>query len=91
MCKDTKCQTIKLSLEEFKPIKDAIDNINFYTVLEESDSLIGYDEWILKCTISKGMSKLSVSLWCPKEDSTKPETSKLLRNFKLILNLFNKE
>lgn len=88
---DTKSQTIELSLEDFKPIAAAFDNINFYTVLEESNILKGCDGWILKCTISKGMTKLTVSLWCPEEDSSKPETTKLLKACDMIFNLFQLE
>ena len=91
MNNDEKSKTIELSPKEYQPIADAFDNINFYTVLEESDILMGYDGWVLKCTISKGMTNLTVSLWCPDEDSSKPETTKLIRACNKVFDLFENE
>ena len=88
---DTKSKTIELSPKEYQPIAEAFENINFYTVLEESDILKGYDGWILKCTISKGMTELTISLWCPEEDASKPETTKLLKACDRIFDLFPRE
>ena len=91
MNNDEESKTIELSPKEYQPIADAFDNINFYTVLEESNILMGYDGWVLKCTISKGMTNLTVSLWCPEEDSSKPETTKLLQACNMVFDLFPEE
>ena len=88
---ETKSQTKELSISEYQPIADVFDDINFYTVLEESNDIKGYDGWTLNCTISKGMTKLTVSLWCPDENSSKPETTKLLKACKKVFDLFGFE
>lgn len=85
---ESESKTIELSPADFKPIADTFENINFYTILEESNILKGYDGWTLNCTFSKGMTKLTVSLWCPDEDPSKPETTKLLKACIKIFDLF---
>ena len=89
MNKDVEPKTITMSLKEYTPIQEFFENINFYKILKECDILNGYDGWILKCTVSNGMTKVSVSLWCPEEDSSKPETTKLLKACNKVCALFS--
>lgn len=88
---DLPSDIVKISLKEFKSIGDVFENINFDTILKESDVLNGYDGWILECTISNGMTKASVSLWCPEVDPVKPETTKLLKACEKICALVGDE
>ena len=85
---EEKSQMKELSFADYQPIAEAFEKINFYTVLEESDIIKGYDGWTLNCIVSKGMTNLSVSLWCPNEDPSKPETTKLLRACIKVFDLF---
>ena len=85
---DNNPKTIDMPLKEYKTIADTFENIDFKKILEESDVLMGYDGWILKCTISKGITDVSVSLWCPSKDPEKPETTKLLDACNKVCNLF---
>lgn len=80
----------ELSLQDPQTISKSFENINFYKNLEESDILMGDDGWILKCTVSNGMTEVTVSLWCPDKDPTKPETTKLLKACDKVCNLFPK-
>lgn len=80
----------ELSLQDPQTISKSFENINFYKILEESDILMGDDGWILKCTVSNGMTEVTVSLWCPDKDPTKPETTKLLKACDKVCNLFPK-
>lgn len=80
----------ELSLQKPQTISKSFENINFYKILEESDILMGYDGWILKCTVSNGMTEVTVSLWCSDKDPTKPETTKLLKACDKVCNLFPK-
>lgn len=88
---DLPSDIVKISLKEFKSIGDVFENINFDTILKESDVLNGYDGWILECTISNGMTKASVSLWCPEVDPAKTETTKLLQACEKICALVGDE
>ena len=88
---DLPSDIVKISLKEFKSIGDVFENINFDAILKESDVLNGYDGWILECTISNGMTKASVSLWCPEVDPAKPETTKLLQACEKIWALVGDE
>ena len=91
MDKDVDSKTIKLPLTEYCPIANVFDNLDFPKILAENDVLVGYYGWILKCTISNGMTKVSVSLWCPSEDPSKPDTTKLLQACDKICALFGEE
>ena len=86
---DKEPHTRELSLQESQTISKSFENINFYKILEESDILMGYDGWILKCTVSNGMTEVTVSLWCPDEDPSKPETTKLLKACEKLFTIFN--
>ena len=88
MNKDVEPKTMTMSFKEYNPINEIFENINFSKILEESNVLMGYDGWILKCTISNGMTNVSVSLWCPEEDPAKPEITKLLKACDKLCNLF---
>ena len=88
MNKDVKPKTITMLLKDYTPINNVFENINFSKILEESDILNGYDGWILKCTVSNGMTEVTVSLWCPEEDPSKPETTKLLKACNKVCDLF---
>ncbi len=88
MNKDEEQKTKNISLKKYTPINDVFENINFSKILEENDILIGYDGWILKCTVSNGMTEVTVSLWCPEKNPSKPETTKLLKACDKLFNLF---
>ncbi len=88
MNSDKEPHTRELTLQESQNISKSFENINFYKILEESDILMGYDGWILKCTVSNGMTEVTVSLWCPDEDPSKPETTKLLKACDKVCDLF---
>ena len=91
MDKDVDSKTIKLPLADYCPLVDVFENLDFPKILAESDVLMGYDGWILKCTISNGMTGVSVSLWCPSEDPSKPETTRLLQACEKVCALFGEE
>ena len=91
MNKNVKPETKKLSHTEYRPIADVFENIDFQKVFKESGDLVGYDGWTLKVTLSKVMSGISVSLWCPSEDPSKPETTKLLQACEKVCALFDQE
>ena len=91
MDKDVDSKTIKLPLADYSPIADVFENLDFPKILAESDVLMGYDGWILKCTISNGMTVVSVSLWCPSEDPSKPETTRLLQACEKVCALFGED
>lgn len=86
--KDVKPKTITMSLKEYAPINEIFNDVKFSKILEESDILRGYDGWVLKCTVSNGMTNILVSLWCPEEDPAKPETTKLLKACNKVCDLF---
>ena len=88
---DTEPKTIKMPLEEYAPFAEVFDNIDFSKILEEHDVLRGYDGWFLNCTVIKGMTKITVSLWCPEEDPQTPESTKLLLACEKICSLFGEE
>ena len=88
---DVESKTIKLPLAEYGPIADVFENLDFPKILAESDVLMGYDGWILKCTISNGMTGVSVSLWCPSEDPSKTETTRLLQACEKVCALFGED
>lgn len=88
---DTEPHKRELTLQESQTISKSFENINFYKILKESDILVGYDGWILKCTVSNGMTGVTVSLWCPNEEPSKTETTKLLKACDKVCNLFPKK
>lgn len=89
MHKKAKPVTKKITHTEYQPIVDAFENIDFQKVFKESGDSFGCDGWTLKVTISKIMSGISVSLWCPSKNSEIPETTKLLRTCEKVWALFN--
>lgn len=92
MNNEIKPETKTLSNKDLSPIIDAFKNINFTQIFyNETQQLVGYDGWTLKCTISFYMSEISISLWCPSKDSNNPETTKLLQACERIFDLFGCE
>ena len=86
-----KPEIIKLSTADYKPIEAAFDKLDFTKIFKESSDLIGYDGWTLKCTIKKGMSKISILLWCPSKSKEIPETTKLVKACDKVIKLFSTE
>ena len=88
MHKKEKAETKILSQNEFHPIFDAFNNLDFTKIWKESGDF-GLDGWTLTCTISNGSSKISIQLWCPSESPENPETTKLLEACEKVFNLFD--
>lgn len=91
MHKKDKPVTKKITDTEYQPIIEAFENIDFQKVFKESGDSFGCDGWCLKVTISKIMSGISVSLWCPSKNSAIPETTKLLKACDKIFDFFPEE
>lgn len=86
--------TIKMSLDEYLPIGDLFENIDFSEVFRECKEcreIEKNDEWILKCSFSRNDTNHSVKLLCPSEDPSTPETTKLLQACNKVCALFEEE
>lgn len=86
--------TIEMSLDEYFPIGDLFENIDFSKVskeCKECKDIENNDEWILECSISNKDTNHSIKLWCPSEDPSTPETTKLLQACNKICSLFDED
>ena len=88
MHKKVKPETKKLSHTDFRPIFDAFNALDFTKVWKESGDLAGFDGWTLECTIYHVSTEISIRLWCPEKDQSKPETTKLLEACEKVFSLF---
>lgn len=86
-----KTATKKFSLTDSKKIFNAFAALDFSKIFKESGELIGCDGWTLRCTLRNGTNELAVELWCPCEDVSKPETTKLIKACELVESFFQKE
>ena len=91
MHKKVKPETKKLSHTDFSPIYDAFNHLDFTKAWKESGDFAGCDGWTLKCTISNVSSEISVQLWCPEKDHSKPETTKLVEACEKVFSLFEEK
>ncbi len=88
MHKKVKPETKKLSHTDFRPIFDAFNDLDFTKVWKESGDLGGFDGWTLECTIYHVSTEISIRLWCPEKDQSKPETTKLIEVCEKVSSLF---
>ena len=58
MHKKEKAETKKLTHTDFRPIFDAFNELDFTNAWKESGDIVGFDGWILKCTISNVSSEI---------------------------------
>ena len=79
--------TKKTSCSESRLIFEAFEALNFTEIFKESGVFFGCDGWTLKCTLRICSNILSVSLWCPAKDTSKPETKKLLEACEMVYNI----
>lgn len=80
--------TKKIPVSDYQKIADAFSDLDFSEICKESSDLMGCDGWTLKCTFRKGMTVLSIVLWCPSKDKSIPETTKLLEACDLVTGMF---
>ena len=78
-----------ISQSDTKKINDAFSALDFSKIFLETDDILGKDGWTLTCTLEYRMNQVSVDIWCPKEEKSKPETSKLLQACKLFVTIFD--
>lgn len=81
----------EITQADYDKILKAFTNVNFHTVFNENPDLLGCDGWTLICSIHNGTSKLSIEVWCPEKDSSKPETTKLIEACELICPILELE
>lgn len=73
-----------ITKDEFNIIFKAFMNVNFNELFKENPDLIAADGWTLICSISNGSAEISISVWYPEKDLSKPETKKLIEACKLV-------
>ncbi len=77
-----------LSAEDFRPIADAFENLDYTKIFKESDNLPHLDCTYLECDFVNGNSSISMTLYCKPQDSTVSEISKLFDACKMVFDLF---
>ena len=78
----------RLSPEEFRPIADAFENLDYTKIFKESDNLPRLNCTYLECDFVNGKSSISMTLYSKPQDSTVPEITKLFDACKMIYDLF---
>ncbi len=87
---DKKAKAIKkkIPLEEYQKIIDEFYVLDFNKIFKENPDNIGLDGWEFKCSLVDGWNEISVSLWSPSKDDSKPETAKLLESCRNVFERF---
>lgn len=73
-----------ITKDDYEKILKAFMDVNFNAVFNENPDLIGADGWTLICSIENGTSRISIAVWCPEKDLSKPETLKLIEACELV-------
>ncbi len=87
----TKPITKKIPLTDSQKIFEAFAALDFSKIFQESGDLVGCDGWTLRCTLRNITNELEVEIWCPEEDESKPETTKLVKTCEKVEAFFQKE
>ena len=84
-----KSDSIKMDSENYQKVFDAIIDINFAKLVNETPEIYGLDGYNMIVNLKNGSTNCELHAWCPGHNKDKPETKKLLDFCKMVFKMFS--